>query len=594
MMHMKLGIFGRFVLLSIIVFFAIGVFLSSLVEPTMTTFILRQQELNSVVFTSRLAAEFLHAEDFVSPATEENIVHLNNFSKSLQMPGLFRVKLWRPDGTIVYSDKRELIGQKFPFTEGFKQALNLRAHVEIETFDANNAHYFSEAPFGEMIETYTPITFGASPEVVGIFEAYTRAGFLQQEIQALKKQFVIRIVASLLFMFAVLSLIVWRASRTVDRQAQELRGYAATLEQKVAERSQELSVEKARLIASIDSMPLGFLIANKDDRVLLRNRILTELFRLDDKKETVLEDIAKHMDKNFDLKAKTEECMKEGKICEMKEILFESKFLRGIIAPIIVGDDSQGTIGYVLLFEDITKAKVLEQSRDDFFAMASHELRTPLTAIRGKAEMFQDLYKGKMVDDNMPEMIADVYRISKRLLAVVGDFLDVSKLEQGSLVIQDTQFDIAPPIEEVMRDLKTHALEKGLSFTFKKPNGLPQVFGDRDRIIQVIMNLLGNAVKFSLQKENGVIAIEALVENKFVKVLVSDTGIGVLPKDQPLLFHKFQQVGRNPVTGKLTRGTGLGLYISKILIEKMGGTLGLEKSVFGVGSTFYFTLPIAP
>ena len=357
-------------------------------------------------------------------------------------------------------------------------------------------------------------------------------------------------------------------------------------------RTQELSEEKARLVSSINSIPFGFLIANNDGRVLLMNEVLMSLFHLDDREVLTLSDVAERLGATSDLESEVAECMKGQVVCEMKEIILGAKVLRGIIAPIITGGGGTKTIGYVLLFEDVTEAKVLERSRDEFFSIASHELRTPLTAIRGNSEMINTLYKDKIVDRDMADMLSDIHEASVRLIDIVNDFLDVARLEQGNVVVEKTPFDVAEPIERVFRDLRLSLEKKGLAFSFKKPQGLPLVLGDKVRLEQVVMNLLGNAIKFSTK---GLVGVEILIEleKNHLKILVSDTGMGMSPENQMLLFHKFQQAGEKILARDVTQGTGLGLYISKLLIERMGGTMGLVKSAPGEGSTFYFTLPLA-
>jgi len=249
---LRLSVFGQFTLLGIIVFFILGLFLSTLVAPVLAEFIVRQQELNAVVFANRTATEHLLPEDFSAPARGESRVRFEEFVRNLQVPGLFRIKIWNPEGIIVYSDKEELIGKQFPLSEGVRQALNLEAKAELVTFDPDDPYHIYEAPFKEALEVYAPVTFGASLEVVGIIETYARIGFLNQQINELKNLFALRIVLSLVLMFAVLSFIVWRASRTVDRQRTELRKYATGLEHMVDERTHELKetskreIEKAR------------------------------------------------------------------------------------------------------------------------------------------------------------------------------------------------------------------------------------------------------------------------------------------------------------------------------------------------------------
>ncbi|MCH7529983.1 HAMP domain-containing histidine kinase [Patescibacteria group bacterium] len=244
-----LSIFLQFILLGTIVFIALGVFLSTLIAPALKTFILDQRELDSVVFANRLAADILSPEDFARPAIdEEHIARFERFTTLLQVPGLFRIKIWNPDGTIIYSNEQRLIGVKFQLSEGVIKALSLEASAKIEIFNTNDPHHKYELQFVEGLEVYAPITFGNSAEVIGVIETYSRTGFINQQINKLKTLFTQRVALSLVIMFAVLSFIVWRASRTVDLQGRELSKYASGLEKMVDTRTRELKETTQREI----------------------------------------------------------------------------------------------------------------------------------------------------------------------------------------------------------------------------------------------------------------------------------------------------------------------------------------------------------
>lgn len=249
----RLNFFLQFILLGTAVFILLGIFLSTLIAPALNTFILDQRELNSVVFANRVAAEILKPEDFTQPVSDkEGTTRFERFTLNLQVPGMFRIKVYRPDGTIVYSDEKRLIGVKFPLNEELKRALELKTTAEITEFKADKSRHEYELSFIRGLEVYTPITFGNSVEVVGIVETYSRVGFIEQQIDELKTLFTQRVVFSLLVMFSVLSLIVWRASRTVNKQRQELLKYASGLAAMVDTRTRELKdttqreVEKAK------------------------------------------------------------------------------------------------------------------------------------------------------------------------------------------------------------------------------------------------------------------------------------------------------------------------------------------------------------
>jgi signal transduction histidine kinase len=363
------------------------------------------------------------------------------------------------------------------------------------------------------------------------------------------------------------------------------------VEDVVLERTQELSAEKARLLASINSIPFGFLIADKSNRIVLRNKIMSDMFVLDDTKDLYLRDIAQRVGTDTNLESYVESCEKEGAVCEMKEIVLGTKVLRGIVAPVHAQEKSE-VIGFVFMLEDITEAKVLERSRDEFFAVASHELRTPLTAIRGNTDMILDTYADKMTDPEVREMLSDISEASIRLIGIVNDFLDVSRLEQGTVTLENSAFDLQDVIEKVIKTEHTGAVEKKLAVTFDRAHSVPvKVFADKDKVEQILFNLVGNSVKFTA---SGSVTVSTETEGALVRVRVSDTGPGISALNENLLFRKFQPAGDQVLARDVTKSTGLGLYISRLLITKMGGTIGLEKSIVGEGSVFFFTLPTAP
>ncbi len=362
------------------------------------------------------------------------------------------------------------------------------------------------------------------------------------------------------------------------------------VEQKVIIRTQELSNEKARLFASINSLSFSFIIVDMNNNIILKNKAVAELFNIKNTDQFSIKDISRLLG-GFDIEAEINLCLKGRIVCEIKEIVFNKKILRGIIAPILVKDAPNEKIGYVLLFEDITEAKVMERSRDEFFAVASHELRTPLTAIRGNTEIILDMYADKVTDKDVQEMLKDIQQGSLRLIHIVNDFLEVSRLEQGRIILKRINFNIIELINKTIKIIKPEADKKHLKIEGINPiPDFPMVYTDEDKVEQILFNLIGNAIKFT--KEGSVFVSIEKIEN-FVKVKITDTGIGISKQNESLLFRKFQPAGEKTLARDVSKSTGLGLYISSLLVSKMGGTIGLEKSVAGKGSTFSFTLPIA-
>lgn len=357
-------------------------------------------------------------------------------------------------------------------------------------------------------------------------------------------------------------------------------------EKLVVLRTKELNDEKSRLIASINSLSIGFAILDKNGIFIISNPALLDI--LDIKEDFVsLDHISEHLKiKGNKLLERLKKCTKDKCIVEIKEITFNKKYLRLFLNPVFSLDNSP--IGGVLLLEDITEAKVLERSRDEFFAVASHELRTPLTAIRGNSEMILEDYKDKIKDRDVISMLSDIDEASVRLIGIVNDFLEVSRLEQGNILLKNTKFDIDLTVEKVINSLKNEANKKKLKLEMiRSENPLPQAFADQTKVEQIIFNLIGNSIKFT---DEGSVTVSFDVIDNFIKIRITDTGKGILAKNENLLFRKFQPAGDDMLARDVTKSTGLGLYISKIITEKMGGTIGLEKSTQGVGSVFFFTI----
>lgn len=370
----------------------------------------------------------------------------------------------------------------------------------------------------------------------------------------------------------------------------ELAHEKASVERKVVERTQQLHEEQAKLRASIDSLSLGFLLVDESGDIIVSNDALTRMFGLEAGKPSLNRLADKLI--GFDLVAINQQVITTAQAYNNKEVSADTKVLHIIITPVITRvDGDKKVIGTVALIEDVSEAIVLERSRDEFFSIASHELRTPLTSIRGNAKMIMDFYAEALKDEGLKEMVGDIHDSSVRLIGIVNDFLDLSRIEQGKITIESSEFAIEEVVESVAYEMKASLQEKKLYLKVDHTlDTLPRVFGDKNRVKQVVYNLIGNSVKFT---DKGGITLKAVVAGNAVKVTVADTGRGITKASQKLLFHKFQQAGDSLLTRDTARGTGLGLYISRLLVQAMGGTVELEKSAEGKGSTFSFTLPIA-
>lgn len=284
-------------------------------------------------------------------------------------------------------------------------------------------------------------------------------------------------------------------------------------------------------------------------------------------------------------------CLQEDRAVELNQVHCGELVLRLLITP--MSNPSKGKkqrVGAVVLVEDTTEQTVAERSKDEFF-IASHELRTPLTAIRGNTSLITRCYKDKINDRLVTDMIVDIHDSSVRLIQIVNDFLDVSALEQGKIQMRPEDFQLEPVANEVLRDLATVANAKGDKLTVDTSlAAVPVARADRQHIKQVIYNLVGNAIKFTVK---GTVTVGGSYDGRLVHCWVKDTGLGMSEDSHKLLFRKFQQVGTNLLNRDNTKGTGLGLYISKLIVELSGGSVTLEQSQPQTGSTFSFSLPAA-
>jgi len=252
-------------------------------------------------------------------------------------------------------------------------------------------------------------------------------------------------------------------------------------------------------------------------------------------------------------------------------------------------DQAVIAIENVRLFDEIQdKSRQLEvasQHKSQFLANMSHELRTPLNAILGYTELMTDGAYGE-ASEKMLGILKRLEANGKHLLGLINDVLDLSKIEAGQLELELSDYCIQDIAQTVRSTLEPLAADKKLAFKLELAPDLPPGHGDGRRLTQVLINLVGNAIKFT---DAGEVAIKAEANNGSFHISVRDTGPGISAADQTKLFQEFQQAD-NAITRK-KGGTGLGLAISKRIIEMHGGEIWVESQP-GQGSTFTFKLPV--
>ncbi len=266
-----------------------------------------------------------------------------------------------------------------------------------------------------------------------------------------------------------------------------------------------------------------------------------------------------------------------------QRLQIESRYVTVHVAPVTLGDEYLGTVS---VFRDVTKEVEADLAKSEFVSTVSHELRTPMTSIKGYADLMLLGAAGAM-NEEQRRFLGIVKANADRLTVLVNDLLDISRIEGGRIELDFEVMRLEGIVDQVVASLRGKIEEKGLSLSVNVPSDLPAVQADRDRVIQILTNLVSNAYQYT--HPGGSIAVTAQRKDGMVEVDVADTGIGIGAEDQIKVFDRFFRAD-DPDVQEFS-GTGLGLAIVKSLVEMHHGRLWLE-SELGKGSTFSFTLPV--
>lgn len=244
-------------------------------------------------------------------------------------------------------------------------------------------------------------------------------------------------------------------------------------------------------------------------------------------------------------------------------------------------------ISYILTLHDVTEARELEQMKLDFVSMAAHELRTPLTTVRGYLSFLKQPDSFEKLDTDEKEFLDRALASASNLNNLVDNLLNASRIEKGEMKLELRPTELEPIAAKITEELEYYAISKNITLTYQEPeHKLPLVNIDRFRIEEVLRNLIGNAINYT---DEGSITVSIAREDDHLRVSVEDTGQGIPEASIPHLFTKFFRVEGKLQAG--SKGTGLGLFISKNIVEAHGGEI-LVESKLGEGSTFSFTVPI--
>ncbi len=251
-------------------------------------------------------------------------------------------------------------------------------------------------------------------------------------------------------------------------------------------------------------------------------------------------------------------------------------------------DPNDGIHGGVVVIKDVTKEQEIDKMKSEFVSVASHQLRTPLSASKWFLEMLINQEAGKVNKEQL-EYLDHTYKSNERMIALVNDLLNVSRIESGTIAIEPIPTDIDGMIKSVIFELTPKVKEKKLKVVYNGlKGGIPQIKIDPKLIRQVFQNLLSNAVKYT--NEDGQAGVRVKKDKKYLTFEVFDTGVGIPKAQQPKVFKKFFRAD-NVITLQ-TEGTGLGLYVAKSVVDASGGKIWF-KSTEGKGTSFFFSLPLS-
>lgn len=348
-----------------------------------------------------------------------------------------------------------------------------------------------------------------------------------------------------------------------------------------------LESEKGKLSGILYALTDGVFTVDLQHRLTLYNPAVKTTLEITNDKPLTSFDIVDALAGKVDLRTKIDQALTEDKPVFVPDVVLRDKALE--VTVTLVKNDAGEKIGAAVVLHDITSEKSLEKLRQEFTAMMVHELRAPLTAVRWSSEsLLRNLAAAQAATP--PEKIKDtvitIEHASNNMLELVNDLLDVAKIEAGKFELNVQEYDLVAVIKEQVKTFQSQAEMKHLEIGLTSPDSYRMKF-DKVRIGQVMGNLISNSIKYTDAGKIEINVAADMQKNQMV-VGIKDTGVGISRDDLPQLFSKFKQLRSYDPSRK---GTGLGLVVSKGIVEAHGGRIWAESAGENLGSTFYFSIP---
>ncbi|MBN1115097.1 MAG: HAMP domain-containing protein [Oligoflexia bacterium] len=537
-----------------------------------------------------------HAK-LVNTIISETVIHTENINRIIKLAGKnsgFRI-------TVIGTDGRILAESNIDDIESMENHLQ---RVEIQ--DAINNGYGESIRFSTTLKQ--KMLYYAIPLNTGRFKGFIRIAMPLSEINSILGTVSNALFFSLLvafFMSLIISLVVSGiisnpikklsltakqiaqgnlGSRIIHYSSDEIGELARTfnfMAGQIEARIEEITNNESKLKAILAGMFDGVMVVDNNGDIVFINKSLEKLFNVKNAtgKKTV-ETI-----RNMEIYELTKEVLSLKREFVSKEIYTDTGESR-ILAVHASAVSRNGVVtGAVLIFHDITELRRLESIRKDFVANVSHELRTPVSNIKGYAETLA----GGAINDKKHalEFSRIILTESDRLIALINDLLDLSRIESGNFTPEFRPCSIKELVFKTLPQVKKDAENKSIKLNVNIPDNVPMLKADANSIVQVLFNIIDNAIKYS---HKGSIDITVSADKEFVRTSIKDTGIGIPENEIERIFERFYRVDK--ARSREAGGTGLGLSIVKHIILSHHGKISVESEP-GRGSTFSFTLPVA-
>lgn len=355
----------------------------------------------------------------------------------------------------------------------------------------------------------------------------------------------------------------------------ELSGVMSHMSLKLKRTISDLRDEQSKLMQILSGIGEGIVAGDKEGEIVHYNNAALELLNLSGWDAQEKEQKRRLIDMLWEATQSHERA----------EAVWKNETGRSIavkVWPMI--SEAGETMGSVALLRDVSEAERLEQMRKDYVANISHELRTPLTGIRGMVEPLMDGYMD--TEEEKMDCYRVIYQETMRLEKLIGEMLDMSRLQAGRAQVELEPMTVEGVMEAACRRMMGRAEEGGVQLEMEVSSELPEVMGNEDRILQVLIILMDNALSFT--PPGGSVRLTARRQGKNVYIGVKDTGAGIDPSDLPYIWERFYKADKSRMR---TTGTGLGLAIAKLVVECMGGMIAVQ-SELGRGTEFEFSLAV--